>query len=83
MAETNITQTTQEGLYYSEAYSLLFNSISDIVERQAAVLKDMLILQKHAEEICTTGLPVSHITVEQISEQISGMLADLINKNMQ
>ena len=63
-------------LNYKEAYSLLFNHISDMTERQISMAKEMIILQKQAEEICINGVPNRGIDDERIWE----MLIDITKK---
>ena len=66
-------------LDYNEAYSFLFNSVSDIIKVQVEMVKQMLILQKQCEEICIGNQPENLILA---SEQIREMLVDMIKKNM-
>jgi len=77
MARLEVKNITQGELNYREAYSLLFNYISDMMEQQIAMMKEMVILQKQCEEICVSGLPnVSGANTddEQILQTIVNML---------
>ena len=69
----------QEELDYKEAYMFLFNNVSDMIETQVEMAKQMLILQKQCEELCIGNCP-ENLSVD--TEQIAETLVDMVKKNM-
>jgi len=67
-------EANQEDLHYKEAYTFLFNSLSDISKMQTELLKEIIRLQRQAEAICTTGLPNDKIPPELILELLANMI---------
>ena len=78
MAEIQKNAATQEELGYKEAYLFLFSGLSDIIEKQMTLTKEMIIVQKQCEEICISGLPNGHID----NEKILAFLDDMIKQNL-
>jgi len=67
-------EITQEDLYYKEAYTYLFSSLSDMMKWQMEIVKEIITLQTQAEAICTTSLPSSKITPELILQLFADMI---------
>jgi len=65
--EVEENEAPQEDLHYKEAYTFLFNSLSDISRMQTELLKEIIRLQRQAEAICTTGLPKGEHEINQPS----------------
>ena len=68
-----------EELNYNEAYTFLFNNISDMVDLQLTMMKQMLILQKQCEEICIGNQP-ENLTVD--SAQILEQMVEMMKRNL-
>ena len=75
-----MSERIQEELNYNEAYTFLFNNISDMVDLQITMMKQLLILQKQCEEICIGNNP-ENLSVE--SGQVLALLIDIIKQKME
>ena len=78
MSETMQNMNVKEELDYKEAYTFLFNSISDMIEMQLKMAKQMLISQKQCEELCIGNQPEN---LNADSKQILEILVDMIKKS--
>jgi len=72
-------EATQENLYYKEAYTFLFSSLSDIMGQQMEIVKELIKLHRQAEAICTTGLPNAKVPPELILQ----LFAEMIKRDLQ